>query len=313
MSNEAPRKAGRPKKQPAGKPFVGFTAEDLESSYFRMPTVWMLMCAEIDNLAELKVVQYVIRHTYGYINKKTGKPMYDQLKKITVDEFVNGRKSGNERMDFGTGLSDKAVKEGLTRAVEHGFLVVTIDDSDKARIKKYYGLKVQEVEQELVDDDFFDAEEGGITIPSEGNINPPNGEYHSHRSKNERIERTLEEKNIRNTHPSENELGNIRHLPIKRGKAEGPLFIKQMMEDFSRDCGDAEHTASNVTRAYNLYNASGIDPDAFSEALYEARDQARKASVKKQNSQGRPNRIPYFFRCLEKSLGIKHITESSVN
>jgi hypothetical protein len=305
---EQPRKAGRPKKQPPKAPFIGFMPEDLNGEYFRTPTVWMLIIA--DNLAELKVVNYVMRHTCGYIDKKTGEPLFNQAKKISVEEFMNGRKRRNgTRIDWGTKLSDKAVKEGLSRAIEHGFIVCVTDDSDKARIKKYYGLKMQQVEEIEISDEDYEDEVGGITIPSGMNNNPPGREYESPRSKNELLEETLEEKDIRNTHPSENNLENIRYFPEKGERRNGPLFIKLLIEDFSRDCGDADHTVSNITRGYNIYNAAGVDPDAFQEALYAARDDARKATIRKVNSKGRPNRMPYFFKCLEKSLGIEYNKE----
>src|SRR6266700_2713295 len=69
---------------------------------------------------------------------------YDIVKKITTDEFMHGRKGkdGN-RIDSGTGLSNKSVVEGLSKAVEHGLLEVEIDDRDRARIKKYYKLKMK--------------------------------------------------------------------------------------------------------------------------------------------------------------------------
>src|SRR5207302_1571299 len=110
--------------------FGGFTPP--VSNYFRMPNAWINICAEIKSLAELKVVQYVLRHTWGF-QEYDGKP-----KPITTDEFMHGRKKGDgkERMDNGTGLSNRSVIDGLRDAVEHGFLVCVTDDKDKARITK---------------------------------------------------------------------------------------------------------------------------------------------------------------------------------
>jgi len=131
------KKPGRPKKQKNPTKFVGFTQESVQGNYFRMPTIWMDVCASIDNLAELKVVQYVLRHTWGFKE-------YYSMKRIAIDEFVNRRKRRDgSRMDSGTGLSDKAVKEGLARAIEHGLLISAVDNRDRARIKKSYALKMQ--------------------------------------------------------------------------------------------------------------------------------------------------------------------------
>src|SRR5437588_978993 len=57
---------------------------------------------------------------------------------------MSGRKKKNgERIDTGTGLSKPSVIEGLNSAVKHGLLEVETGDSDKARIKKYYKLKMR--------------------------------------------------------------------------------------------------------------------------------------------------------------------------
>lgn len=104
--------------------------------YFRMPNEWINICAEIKSLAELKIVQYVLRHTWGYQD-------YDGVRKLTLDEFMHGRKRRDgTRIDKGTGLSDRGVKDGIALAMEHGYLICEVDDKDKARIKKSYGIKM---------------------------------------------------------------------------------------------------------------------------------------------------------------------------
>jgi len=115
--------------------FQGFSKP--EANFFRLPNEWTDITAKITSLAEMKVVEYVLRHTWGYSE-------YDIVKKITTDEFMHGRKGkdGN-RIDSGTGLSNKSVVEGLHKAVEHGLLEVETDDRDRARIKKYYKLKMK--------------------------------------------------------------------------------------------------------------------------------------------------------------------------
>jgi len=85
---------------------------------------------------ELMVVLYILRHTWGY--QEFGVP-----KRITRDEFMNGRKRRDgTRMDNGTGLSRASVTQGLKQAVEHGFLEVEMDDHDLGRVKKFYCLRM---------------------------------------------------------------------------------------------------------------------------------------------------------------------------
>jgi hypothetical protein len=102
-----------------------------------MPNEWINICAEITNLAELKVVQYVLRHTWGY-HEYDGQP-----KPITIDEFMHGRKrKDGTRIDKGTGLSEMSVRNGLEKAIEHGYIICESDERDKARIKKSYKLNM---------------------------------------------------------------------------------------------------------------------------------------------------------------------------
>jgi hypothetical protein len=109
-----------------------------ESNYFKMPNTWTDITAEIDSIAELKVVEYILRHTWGYQE-------YDVKKHITIDEFMRGRRrQDGGRMDKGTGLSERAVYDGLRKAVANGLIEEVIDDSDRGRIKKSYSLKMRE-------------------------------------------------------------------------------------------------------------------------------------------------------------------------
>ena len=125
----ARRKSQRPE-------FPGFDRP--ESNFFRMPNSWTDVTAEIDSVAELKVVEYILRHTWGYQE-------YGLKKHITIDEFVNGRRrQGGTRMDRGTGLSERAVYDGLRKAVENGLIDEAIDDSDRGRVKKFYSLRMRE-------------------------------------------------------------------------------------------------------------------------------------------------------------------------
>lgn len=114
--------------------FQGFARPT--SNYFRLPNEWTDITAAIDSLAELKVVEYILRHTWGYQE-------YDIQKHITIDEFMRGRlRRDGTRMDKGTGLSEQSVRNGLGKALTDGLVQEAIDDSDRGRIKKYYCLRM---------------------------------------------------------------------------------------------------------------------------------------------------------------------------
>src|SRR6266852_2003726 len=115
--------------------FQGFSKP--ETKFFRLPNEWTDITANITSLAEMKLVEYVLKHTWGYSE-------FDMVKKITTDEFMYGRKKKDgTRIDTGTGLSKPSVIAGRKGAVKHGLLTEEIDERDRARIKKYYKLKMK--------------------------------------------------------------------------------------------------------------------------------------------------------------------------
>lgn len=115
--------------------FPGFDVP--QQNWFKMPNNWTDITAEISSIAELKVVEYVLRHTWGYQE-------YGVKRVISIDEFQHGRRNKDgSRMDKGTGLSKQSVITGVKAAVKRGLLQEEIDDRDRARVKKYYLLRMR--------------------------------------------------------------------------------------------------------------------------------------------------------------------------
>lgn len=119
--------------------FTGFD-EPLEN-WSKLPHAFIGALPLITSLAELKVVLYVLRHTWGYRE-------YETAKHITTDEFANGRKKKDgTRIDKGIGMSEPSIRSGVRSALEHGFIKVTVDSTDLARIEKAYQLNIHESER----------------------------------------------------------------------------------------------------------------------------------------------------------------------
>lgn len=118
--------------------FAGFSYPDPDAGYLRIPNDWFDVCAQIDNLAELKVILYVMRRTWGF-------QKYDDFKPITLNEFKNGRKRKNGTyIDKGTGLGLTAIKDGIKRAVEHGYLMVEWNYDKPGWGRKSYVLRMND-------------------------------------------------------------------------------------------------------------------------------------------------------------------------
>jgi hypothetical protein len=147
--------------------FDGFV--DPQENWSKLPHSLIGALPLISSLAEAKVILYILRHTWGYRE-------YGEVKRITADEFANGRKTATgTRIDNGIGMNEPAIRDGIKRAVDHGFIVAEVDDSDAGRIRKSYALNIQGVENR----------------PSEGRKSTARGIKINPRSEKETIEKKL--------------------------------------------------------------------------------------------------------------------------
>jgi hypothetical protein len=169
------------------KRFEGFRKpEKPETGFYHVANEWTDITSGIDNLAELKIIEYIMRHTWGFKE-------YDSFKHITVDEFMHGRLKADRvtRMDKGTGLkSDRSVKDGIKAAIEHGYIICDIDASNKAKTRKSYKLKMRQV--------VSTPPTGSIYLPESQNLPPQQVDttHHPPSGEKETLERNFE-KNTR--------------------------------------------------------------------------------------------------------------------
>lgn len=124
------------------KPFQGFVQP--KQNWSRLPHQLINSLPLFDSKAEIVVVLYILRHTWGYRDKR---------KRITLDEFEHGRKrKDGTRIDKGVGMTKPSVVSGLKSAHKHGFITIETDDSDKGRVKKFYSLANHAVLKSLTPD-----------------------------------------------------------------------------------------------------------------------------------------------------------------
>jgi hypothetical protein len=170
--------------------FEGFPQP--KKNYFSLPNEMINIIAHITNMSELKVIIYVIRHTWGFQE-------FGICKTISTDEFMHGRRFSNgKRMDEGTGLSHHSVIDGLRAAEDHGYLICDTDTSDKARTTKSYMLKMALPPSE-------DSSEAPSAESSEGGVQnlqrPPVQNLQSRCAESsDRSEKDTKEKQLRKTY-----------------------------------------------------------------------------------------------------------------
>ncbi|MGH2343917.1 MAG: hypothetical protein ACRDG4_01745, partial [Chloroflexota bacterium] len=143
--------------------FEGF--DPPESNFWRLPNNWFDLVAGFTSWAEHKVVEYILRHTWGYNE-------YGVTKLITMDEFMHGRKRRDgSRMDAGCGMAENSIKKGISDAVAHGFLVVEIDARDRGRIRKFYAPRMRGT-QPIDDSIHAQPPRGQFSIPEGQTLTP---------------------------------------------------------------------------------------------------------------------------------------------
>jgi hypothetical protein len=275
-----------------------------------MPNTWTDITAEIDSIAELKVVEYILRHTWGYQE-------YGLKKHITIDEFVHGRRrQDGSRMDRGTGLSERAVYDGLRKAVENGLIEEEIDDSDRGRVKKSYSLRMRENAQDDVE--LQSLRPGVQTLhPRLQALHPGpqslqgRGAKNAPRSEKDTQERHLDDSKFERSHDQiqvRNEEGppaalapadvrangrdseasprsaSLKGLIARRrqitgsprrgrpvGSSDDRERLRAFLEDFARELGDEAPLSSTITRTLTIFTAAGVPPERWSDLLYQAR------------------------------------------
>lgn len=118
---------------------------DPRNGYFMVPNEWIDILSQMSSISEVKVITYLMRHTWGFGE-------FSEYKRITLDEFQHGRKRADgSRMDKGTGLSEQSVITGLKLAMEDGHIKRIVNDKDKARISISYAINMESDSEESED------------------------------------------------------------------------------------------------------------------------------------------------------------------
>ena len=299
--------------------------------------------------AELKVLLYIIRRTYGFKKDSDN---------ISLSQMLGGIRARDGRvLDRGVGLSKKTLL-GALRSLEEQHIILTErrQSIEKGNEPTAYRLNVVGVA----------THNGAITRTADAGsasreeTPPPLGEkLHqggggeippSPRGKNSPTQETVQQhteislSNLRKAATTDQEAGEgsgrspreqpirsgpatvgdtLRERPVPRRRATPTLagdpdrdIILEYITDWSRELGDRAPLKSSTTRAYNLYRQSGLPIETFIEGLYRARSivKERTASIHATadpgaGGLGRKAKMAYFFAVLEDMLGLREADE----
>jgi len=103
------------------------------------------------------------------------------------------------------------------------------------------------------------------------------------------------------THIGQSLQGRLPIAPPTVPVAEARDAIERLIRDTAAKLHDEAPLKSSTTRAFNLYQRSGVDLGTFYTLMYDAEKDAnrRSATIKKLTAQGFKNRMAYFLHSLK--------------
>lgn len=286
--------------------------------------------------AELKVLLYIVRRTFGFKRDSDA---------ISLSQMLTGIvKHDGERLDHGTGLTKKTLLKALAVLEEREIIFAERRvTSDRGNMATVYRLNVA-VPQTLG-----------------GKITPPLGEKVAQgrretppraRGRNSATQETVEQEtveqdfdisNIRKASPGRSggeggvqdtetpppapeqtspqgmeSVGNVlvrqgRRAPRSRPRPETETTeyqrIQALIADRAREFADVAPLKSSTTRAWNLFQAFGVPIDVFESKIFQARALTQEATARITKTTEDPtyhvrrkSKMAYFFSTLEDQL-----------
>ena len=248
------------------------------------------------SFAELKVLLYIIRRTFGF--KKDS----DAISLRQITEGITTR--DGRVLDRGTGLSRKAAFQAVHSLEGRGLLTVnrTTADDGVNQVNIYSLVFSNEGVGTI---GTYGSEKGVGTSGTHGS----NLKYlplgTSGTSQQTDAQETVKQ-------DTDQDLSKIRqahtlHKSTNHIYDDVRLTLVEYVADLSAEFIDTASIASSTTRAVNLFRRSGLSLEEFIDIMTEARavTKERMASIKKRNRDGDKTKMPYYFAVLEDKIGLK--------
>ena len=227
--------------------------------------------------AELRVLLYIIRRTFGFRKERDA---------ISLNQLIHGITMTDGRvLDRGTGMSRSAVWRGAKGLIAKGILQVEkVRSPDGDNDANVYSLRFREVGVVLKENHRGSRKERGVVLKE----NP---------------QETVEQETVEQE--TEIESSNGHDPDFDRARSA----LVDYVADFAREFNDRASLTASTSRALTLYRRSGLGLEAFVDALYEARTVTKERSAAIRAAPAGDGAMPakpkmaYFFAVLEDLLG----------
>jgi Bacteriophage replication protein O len=313
-------------------PFEGFSSPN----YTQVPDEVFDVLAPDLSEAELRVLLYIIRRTFGF--KKSADD-------ISLKQLVDGiRSKDGTPLDRGAGVAKSTAVRAVKGLIERGVITAARNRSaEKGDEPTTYRLRFK------ADPVFYDETRGSSVI-GHPRVRPQNPQQTDIQqtdfdlSNFERLHDQFEATNGLQTDPiveaAASAMSNIQLEPATAsgyaalrdqitqhrrmtipatprrktpspGTPEEREALAAYLGDFARELGDAAPLSSTITRVIILFQTAHLAADQWGDVLYQARaiTQEHTAQIRTLAADGgtsirRKNKMPYFLAVLEDLLGL---------
>jgi len=287
-----------------GEVFRGFSSP----SFTQTPNIFFDDLMPDLGEAELKVLLYIIRRTWGFSDKQEGDT-------IALSQLCNGIvTSDGKRLDRGTGLSKSGATKALLSLRTKG-IITRIKNRDRLRGDTATTYRLRMLGDPL---DAEDEIPEALIRPLSTLVDTPvhAGRHPLSSGDDTRVHpETLPLSTLVDTQKKDIQKKESGNKDFEISKEPTPIFneerdaISTVMRDFSRELGDLAPVPATVSRAFNIYRDSGVDLDRFLDTLYEARriTQENTGSIRTESPTklGPKPKVAYFFGVVKDQLGMK--------
>jgi|SRR5579884_3427132 DNA-binding transcriptional ArsR family regulator len=290
------------------KPFRGFVSPN----YTSVPDELFDEFLAVLSGAELKVLLYVVRRTFGFKKESDA---------ISLNQLVDGITTRDgRRLDYGTGLSQSTVQVALKGLIEKNLIVATKRVSrERGNEATTYALNVLTPSAETRQTPSPEIGEGlhrksapQDTVTQETGLQPSKLRSANTEWGGEETGRTREAA-AGNSPTGFQAVGSILDHHRRASVPEDAVqILRPYISEVAHAFGDRAPLASSTVRAVNLLRRSGVAVPVFIARLYEARSLTKdRVRVVNTTTIDRPAarsvklQMAYFFTVLEQLLGVK--------
>jgi hypothetical protein len=270
--------------------------------------------------AELRVLLYIVRRTFGF-DKRSGDT-------ISYTQFTDGITARDGRvLDRGCGVRNRTNVAKALRALERRGIIRRVQrhapegdaavtfyvlwfEGDAARDDDPRDRAAVPASQPIRRSGRLPAEGGGTAAALPGTATalpstaaaPPGGTATALRVVPQQYPQQTDRQKT-----EKHETDNIEAFEgsTHHGGAEEREALRRIVADFSRELGDAAHEEANLTRAVGLWRRSGLPRAAFFDLLYDARRRTRLAQGKQPPGRRIETTAAYFFVVLTQLVKVR--------